>query len=233
MSRNFLILKREIILNLKRSREDDVNNTVLKVLAEIEEKARKDFLPSIGPIKGKIIEDVIKDNKPKKVLEVGTLHGYSAILIANTMLGYLYGKQNIDIDSKSNEPILISVEKDEKLATIARNNIENSGLSKLIQVINGDAIEEIPKLKSKFSMIFLDAIKSEYLKYLQLIEEGSLLTKRAVVIADNVILYENEMKDYLDYVRNSGKYISSTTKTTLEFTKNVSDALEVSVNVIL
>lgn len=233
MSRNFLILKREIILNLKRSREDDVNNTVLKVLAEIEEKARKDFLPSIGPIKGKIIEDVIKDNKPKKVLEVGTLHGYSAILIANTMLGYLYGKQNIDIDSKSNEPILISVEKDEKLATIARNNIENSGFSKLIQVINGDAIEEIPKLKSKFSMIFLDAIKSEYLKYLQLIEEGSLLTKRAVVIADNVIIYENEMKDYLDYVRNSGKYISRTTKTTLEFTKNVSDALEVSVNVIL
>jgi predicted O-methyltransferase YrrM len=218
---------------LKRSREDDVNNTVLKVLAEIEEKARKDFLPSIGPIKGKIIEDVIKDNKPKKVLEVGTLHGYSAILIANTMLGYLYGKQNMDIDSKSNEPILISVEKDEKLATIARNNIENSGFSKLIQVINGDAIEEIPKLKSKFSMIFLDAIKSEYLKYLQLIEEGSLLTKRAVVIADNVILYENEMKDYLDYVRNSGKYISRTTKTTLEFTKNVSDALEVSVNVIL
>jgi hypothetical protein len=46
-------------------------------------------------------------------------------------------------------------------------------------------------------------------------------------------MYENEMKDYLDYVRNSGKYISSTTKTTLEFTKNVSDALEVSVNVIL
>jgi predicted O-methyltransferase YrrM len=233
MSRNFLILKREIILNLKRSREDDVNNTVLKVLAEIEEKARKDFLPSIGPIKGKIIKDVIKDNKPKKVLEVGTLHGYSAILITNTMLGYIYGKENIDIDSKSNEPILISVEKDEKLATIARNNIESSGLSKLIQVINGDAIEEIPRLKSKFSMIFLDATKSEYLKYLQLIEEGGLLNKKAVVIADNVIMYENEMKDYLDYVRNSGKYISSTTKTTLEFTKNVSDALEVSVNVIL
>ena len=233
MSRNSLILKREIILVLKRSRGDDVNNTVVKVLAEIEERARKDFLPSIGPIKGKIIEDLIKDSKPKKVLEVGTLHGYSAILIANTMLGYIYGKENIEIDSKSNEPILISVEKDEKLATIARNNIENSRLSNLIQVINGDAIEEIPKLKSTFSMIFLDAIKSEYLKYLQLIEEYGLLDKRAVVIADNVIMYQNEMKDYLDYVRNSGKYISSTTKTTLEFTKNVSDALEVSVNVIL
>ena len=62
------------------------------------------------------------------------------------MLGYIYGKENFDIDFKSTEPILISVEKDEKLATIARNNIENSRLSKLIQVINGDAIEEIPKL---------------------------------------------------------------------------------------
>ena len=169
---------------MKRSKQDDENNTVLKVLAEIEEKAEKDFLPSIGPIKGKIIKDVIKDHKPKKALEIGTLHGYSAILIANTMLGYIYGKEYFDIDFKSTEPILISVEKDEKLATIARNNIENSRLSKLIQVINGDAIEEIPKLKSKFSMIFLDATKSEYLKYLQLIEEYGLLNKRAVVVAD-------------------------------------------------
>jgi len=219
---------------LKQSKQDDVHNTVLKVLAEIEEKAKKDFLPSIGPIKGKIIEDVIKDHKPKKVLEIGTLHGYSAILIANTMLDYIYGKENSDIDFKSSEPILISVEKDEKLAIIARNNIENSRLSKLIQVINGDAIEEIPKLKSKskFSMIFLDATKSEYLKYLQLIEEYGLLSKRAVVVADNVIIYENEMKDYLDYVRYSGKYVSRTTKTTLEFSKNVGDALEVSINVV-
>jgi predicted O-methyltransferase YrrM len=79
-------------------------------------------------------------------------------------------------------------------------------------------------------MIFLDATKSEYLKYLQLIEKYSLLNKRAVVVADNVLIYENEMKDYLDYVRNSGKYISRTTETSLEFTKNVKDALEVSIN---
>jgi hypothetical protein len=44
-------------------------------------------------------------------------------------------------------------------------------------------------------------------------------------------MYEDEMKDYLDYVRNSSKYISRTTKTTLEFNKKVKDALEVSINV--
>jgi hypothetical protein len=51
----------------------------------------------------------------------------------------------------------------------------------------------------------------------------------AVVVADNVLIYENEMRDYLDYVRNSGEYNSYTTETTLEFTKNVKDALEVSI----
>ena len=206
------------------------NDIVLKILAEIEETARKEFLPSIGPIKGKIIEDVIKQYKPKKALEIGTLHGYSAILIANIILSGKYNNENFNTERSSAEPILISVEKDQKLANIARKNIEKARLSEKIQVINGDALEIIPRLKSKFNMIFLDAAKSEYLKYLQLIEKYSLLNKRAVVVADNVLIYENEMKDYLDYVRNSGRYISRTTETSLEFTKNVKDALEVSIN---
>jgi predicted O-methyltransferase YrrM len=164
------------------------------------------------------------------VLEIGTLHGYSAILIANAMSAYISENKNFDTDTKYSGPIVISVEKDEKLTTIARKNIINSGLSKLIQVINGDAKKVIPSLEIKFGMIFLDAAKNEYLKYLQLVEQYSLLEKRAVIVADNVILFEDEMKDYLDYVRNSGKYLSHTTETSLEFTKNVTDALEVSVS---
>jgi len=65
---------------------------------------------------------------------------------------------------------------------------------------------------------------------LKLVEENSLLNKKSIVVADNVLIYENEMKDYLDYVRNSGKYNSYTTDTTLEFTKIVKDALEVSIS---
>jgi predicted O-methyltransferase YrrM len=218
-------------LKSKRN-QNNAKNAVLNVLAEIEETARKEFLPSIGPIKGKIIEDVIKEHTPKKALEIGTLHGYSAILMANIILSGKDGNEYFDhSEYDSRKTILVSVEKDQKLANIAKKNIKNSRLSKKIQVINGDALEVIPKLKSKFDLIFLDATKSEYLKYLRLVEKHSLLNKRAVVIADNVLIYENEMKDYLDYVRNSGRYISHTTETTLEFTKNVKDALEVSINV--
>ena len=214
----------------KQNKQIEVNN-ILKVLAEIEETARTDSLPSIGPIKGKIVKSVIMEHKPKKALEIGTLHGYSAILIANAMLDYSWENKTFDTNIKYSRPIVISVEKDEQLATISRKNIKNSGLSKLIQVINGDAKKVIPSLEVKFNMIFLDAAKREYLKYLQLVEQYGLLEKRAVIVADNVILFEDEMKDYLDYVRDSGKYLSHTTETSLEFTNNVTDALEVSVSV--
>lgn len=208
-----------------------------KVLQDIEKTAKKEFLPSIGPIKGKIMKDIIKEHKPEKALEIGTLHGYSAILITINILIQKAGKKkmNIDFENNSSEPILFTLEKDGEMAQIARSNIENSGLSDKIHLIYGDGLKEIPKLKSKykFDMVFLDATKSEYLKYLQLIEQYGLLNKRAVVVADNVIMYEDEMGDYLDYVRNSGNYISRTTKTTLEFNKEIKDALEVSINVAI
>ena len=215
---------------MRRQNNQNKDSTVVNVLAEIEELAKTDSLPSIGPIKGKIVESVITEHKPKKALEIGTLHGYSAILIANAMSVYLRKNKNIDIDTKNSVPIVISVEKDEKLATISRKNIRNSGFSKLIQVVNGDAKKVIPTLEVKFNMVFLDAAKSEYLKYLQLVEQYGLLEKRAVIVADNVILFEDEMKDYLSYVRDSGKYLSRMTETSLEFTNNVADALEVSVS---
>jgi predicted O-methyltransferase YrrM len=210
---------------------------VAKVLEDIEKTAKNEFLPSIGPIKGKIMKNIIRELKPEKALEIGTLQGYSAILIAINILIQKAGKKkmNIDFENNSSEPILFTLEKDGEMAQIARSNIENSGLSDKIHLINGDALKEIPKLKSKykFDMVFLDATKSEYLKYLQLIEQYGLLNKRAVVVADNVIMYEDEMKDYLDYVRNSGNYMSRTTKTTLEFNKKIKDALEVSINVAI
>ena len=207
------------------------NNAVLKTLAEIEQTAKRESLPSIGPIKGKIIEEVIRKNKLKKVLEIGTLHGYSAILITNIILSEKIENENFSTKNSLNVPILISVEIDQKIATIARKNIESCGFSEKIKVINGDALKEIPKINSTFDMIFLDAKKTEYFKYIQLIEKHGLLNKKAVIVADNVLIYENEMKDYLDYVRNSGRYFSRTTQTTLEFTKHVKDALEVSISI--
>jgi predicted O-methyltransferase YrrM len=125
---------------------------------------------------------------------------------------------------------LITIEINRDLANIAIKNIAEAGLSYKIKVICNDAIDVIPMLDGhKFDMVFLDAIKTLYLRYLKLIEKKNLIHEGSVVVADNVILYESEMKDYLEYVRNSGNYQSQTTETTLEFNKNVKDALEISI----
>ena len=191
------------------------NSEVVQVLRGLEQIAKKQGLPSIGPIKGKILISIISKYKPKTILEIGTLHGYSAIL-----MGGMLPK-----DGK-----LITIEKDTNLFGIAKKNVEDAGLSHIIEVINADGLKGIPLLqKQKFGLMFLDAVKSDYLKYLNLAEKNNLLSDRVVVVADNVLLYENEMQDYLQYVRGSGRYKSQSTETTLEFTKNVKDALEVSV----
>ena len=156
------------------------------------------------------------------------------------MANFLLSINNDDYDDNDNttkEIIVICLEIDKNFTNIAKKNIEKAGLSDKIKVINGDALEIIPKLNNnnnhyRFDLIFIDAVKNQYLRYLKLVEENDLMNKEAavvVLIADNVLIYENEMKDYLDYVRNSGLYNSYTTETTLEFTKNVKDALEVSI----
>jgi predicted O-methyltransferase YrrM len=185
-----------------------------KILKSLEKMAEKEFVPSIGPIKGKIIKDTIKSYRPKNILEIGTLYGYSAILMASTLSGS---------DRK-----VVTIEIDKSLAETAKKNIANAGISEKTEVITGNALDIIPILDQKFQLMFLDAAKGEYLEYLKLAEKYCLEIG-ALVIADNVKVSKDEMQDYLEYVRNSGVYTSRTIETTLEFTPNIEDAIEISI----
>lgn len=178
--------------------------------------AEKQFIPSIGPIKGKIITGIIQKYKPRSILEIGTLYGYSAILMADTLKG---------ADEK-----VVTIEIDKSIADIARKNIADASLLDKIDVIVGNALDEIPRLNSKFDLLFLDAAKNEYLKYLELAQKNDL-KRGTMVVADNVEISKNEMQDYLEYVRNSTIYKSKTIETTVEFTPNVKDAMEVSIKI--
>ena len=78
-----------------------------KVLKQLETMGEKELLPSIGPIKGKIIVDVIQDYKPKNILEIGTLYGYSAIIMSSLLADENGGK-------------VITIEIDKEYANIAK-----------------------------------------------------------------------------------------------------------------
>ena len=162
-----------------------------KVLREIEGMTRRQFLPIIGPQKGQVLVEVIRQVRPKRVLEVGTLIGYSAILI---------GKE-LEEDA---ELTTIEIHADE--AKEARQNIERANILPKVQVLVGDAVQILPKLKGQFDLVFIDAEKSEYMDYLRLIEDK--LHKGSVVVADNAGIFADEMRDYLNYVRSSKRYSS-------------------------
>jgi len=187
-----------------------------KVLKKLESRSERESLPSIGPMKGKIISDLIQEYKPKNILEIGTLHGYSSILMGALL--------------HDNTGKVITIEIDKGNVNIARKNIKDAALADNVNVLSGSALGIVPKLHENFGMVFLDATKEEYLKYLKLVEKN--LKRNAVVVADNVGIFEKSMKDYLEYVRNSGRYKSRTIQTELEFNEHIKDAIEVSIKII-
>ena len=181
-----------------------------KILREIEEMGQRSFIPSIGPLKGKILAKVVRDKNPKQILEVGALYGYSAILMAKN----------------APKATVTTVEANPEHARVTMNNVKRAGLEDRIRVIEGDAMKVLQKLQETFDMVFLDANKSQYLAYLKAVEKK--LARDSVVVADNVGIFKDEMPDFLEYVRRTGPYKSRTVETLLEFSTTEKDAMEIS-----
>jgi len=168
-----------------------VTQAAEETLRRIEQSAGKRYLPIIGPEKGRLLGDIIAKHKPRRVLEVGTLVGYSTIQMGKTLGG-------------DAEIVTIEVDRDE--AEAARENIRASEIRPKVTVVNGDALDVIPSLAGTFDLVFLDAEKRQYLAYLRLVEDR--LGEGSVVVADNAGFSSRAMRDYLEYVRGSGRYSS-------------------------
>jgi len=124
-------------------------------------------------------------SKAKNVLEVGTSNGYSTIWLGEA--------------AKQNKGKITTIEISEHKVKMALENFKRAKLSN-VKIIHGDALQEIPKLKNRFDFLFLDAVKEDYINYFKL--AYTKLTKNAIIVADNAIMFERYMKDYLHYVRN-------------------------------
>jgi predicted O-methyltransferase YrrM len=183
-----------------------------EVLEEIERVAPVQGLPIIGPKRGEFLDLVVEKHKPSTILEVGTLVGYSAIRMGRHL--------------KKGQKITC-VERSEGMARVARSNFRRAGLDGIIEVVEGDAREVLPKLGGPLDMAFFDAVKEDYLDYLKSIEWR--LHKGSVVVADNVKSHAQEVAPYLEYVRGSGKYSSDCREAPPNYGSGEGDAVEISV----
>jgi predicted O-methyltransferase YrrM len=133
-------------------------------------------LPSINvsPPQGKLLYLLARLAQAKKILEIGTLGGYSAIWMARAL----------PADGK-----LITIEFDPKHARVARSNIERAGMSRAVELIEGKAIDILPKLKSEdrgpFDLIFIDADKVSTADYFEWAVK--LSRPGGVIVVDNVV----------------------------------------------
>ncbi len=163
-------------------------------------------LPVIGRAKGRVIRRLLERHECVRAIEIGSLFGYSAIMIAAAM---------------PPRGRLVCIEHNPYLARFVEYNAEEAGLKRKVKVVVGDALRAIPILPGRFDFALIDATKEDYLDYLRQLEPK--LVAGAVIVADNTGVYRREVKPYLDYVRESGgRYASKE----YEFGD---DAMEVSV----
>lgn len=146
---------------------DDADSEIITLIGK---EARADRVPIIRPETASLLKTLIRLQKPRKILEIGTAVGYSAILMSECL-----------------EPgaAITTVEKYEKRIPIARENIRRAGKEDCITLIEGDALEVMAELEPGYDMIFMDAAKGQYIHFLPQVLR--LLKKGGLLISDNVL----------------------------------------------
>ena len=150
------------------------------------EKTAKPYT-NIAPENGQFLAILIRSIRAQNVLEIGTSNGYSAIWLASAL--------------KETGGRLITLEFDPKRAEEAQTHLQEGGLDSIVDVRVGNALDEIPKCDATFDLVFLDAEKNEYRRYLELalpnIRSGGL------IVADDTVTMRDEMPDYIEFVFNT------------------------------
>ena len=140
------------------------------ILQELEQEAAASRIPIITPQSASLLELLIRLTESRRILEVGTAIGYSALLFS------LAAGDNSQV---------ITIERNPELVAIARGHIQRAGRSHCIEIKGGDATEVLPRLSPSFDLIFLDGAKGHYLQMLddclRLLKPGGLL------ISDNIL----------------------------------------------
>ncbi len=146
----------------------DSGNT--KLLEEIEAEALRTDVPVIRKETQACLKLFLTLKKPKRILEVGTAVGFSAIFMKT------YNPTDCTVTT---------IENYEKRIPIARTNFRRAGMEDAITLVEGDAAQVLQQLDGTYDLIFMDAAKGQYIHFLPHVMR--LLQKDGMLISDNIL----------------------------------------------
>lgn len=165
-------------------------------LLKIKQKALDEHIPIIMDDTLDVVAEILKKERPNRILEIGTAVGYSAICFSE----YLGQEGRID-----------TIERDSDRVKEARDNIKKAEVEDKICIYEGDAVEILPTLNDEYDVIFIDAAKGKYPFFLS--EAIRLSHIGSIIIADNILYKGYVMSDYNKHkqrtaVNNLREYIA-------------------------
>ena len=171
-----------------------------KELEKIKRQALVEHIPIIMDDTLDVIAKILIEKKPKRILEIGTAVGYSAMCFSE------YLQENGIIDT---------IERDSERVKEARENIKKVGVEDKINIYEGDAVDILPKLNYKYDIVFIDAAKGKYPVFLK--EALRMINQDGIILADNILYKGYVMSDYNKHkqrtaVRNLREYIKEVTE---------------------
>lgn len=169
-------------------------------LEKIKQKALEEHIPIIMDDTLEVVDKILTEIKPTRILEIGTAVGYSAICFSK----YLQPNGKID-----------TIERDTDRVVEARINIKNVGVENKINIYESDAVEILPTLNEKYDVVFIDAAKGKYPFFLK--EALRMIKPNGVILADNILYKGYVMSDYNKHkqrtaVRNLREYVKEVTE---------------------
>ena len=166
---------------------------VESVMRQIETEAsnRKRFLPIVGPVKGNFLYMLTKISHAKDVLDIGTLTGYSSLLLV----------KSIGSGGK-----VTTIESDNKFYNEAVENFKKAKAKNIIPKFGDAKILLKGMRKNKFDLIFLDIWKEEYVSVLD--DCVRILKKTGLLVADNVLWEEEHLREWRNSIFNHKQLVS-------------------------